>query len=259
MCQVLDRMNVSPLVRLAAWETAIVESGVKALDWGDLDSQGPFQQRPSQGWGTPEQVRDPYYATAKFVRGAETLEHRYLRRGRAGPEGPALRPPRALRPAGRAGGGAQRQVLRQMRRGLACTFAACLALAGCGGGSEEEQRAAAPVSGAGIELPPDATPQPLDYVGRAEPALAGGATGVVDLGNRAAVQPQMMDVNREQRLEELELDGLGRAADDGPRRGLDARSASPTARPGTRATTRATIVLSAPRSCDGARFYTRPR
>ena len=77
MCQVLDRMNVSPLVRLAAWETAIVESGVKALDWGDLDSQGPFQQRPSQGWGTPEQVRDPYYATAKFVRVAETLEHRY--------------------------------------------------------------------------------------------------------------------------------------------------------------------------------------
>ena len=77
MCQVLDRMNVSQKVRIAAWETAIVESGVKALDWGDRDSQGPFQQRPSQGWGTPEQVRDPYYATAAFVRAAKKIEHLY--------------------------------------------------------------------------------------------------------------------------------------------------------------------------------------
>jgi hypothetical protein len=77
MCEVLDRMNVSEKVRIAAWETAIVESGVKALDWGDRDSQGPFQQRPSQGWGTPEQVRDPYYATAAFVRAAKKIEHLY--------------------------------------------------------------------------------------------------------------------------------------------------------------------------------------
>ena len=77
MCDVLDRMNVSPKVRLAAWETAIVESGVKALDWGDRDSEGPFQQRPSKGWGTPEQVRDPYYATAEFVRRAKRIEHKY--------------------------------------------------------------------------------------------------------------------------------------------------------------------------------------
>ena len=39
--------------------------------------QGPFQQRPSQGWGTPEQVRDPYYATAEFVRRAKKIEHLY--------------------------------------------------------------------------------------------------------------------------------------------------------------------------------------
>jgi len=77
MCQVLDRMNVSPKVRLAAWETAIVESGVKSLHWGDLDSQGPFQQRPSQGWGTVDQVRDPYYATAEFVRRAKRIENQY--------------------------------------------------------------------------------------------------------------------------------------------------------------------------------------
>jgi Putative Flp pilus-assembly TadE/G-like len=77
MCSVLQRMHVSAKVRLAAWETAIVESGVKALDWGDLDSQGPFQQRPSQGWGTPAQVRDPFYATTQFVRHAQPIENQY--------------------------------------------------------------------------------------------------------------------------------------------------------------------------------------
>jgi hypothetical protein len=77
MCQVLDRMHVSAKVRLAAWEAAIVESGVKALDWGDRDSEGPFQQRPSQGWGSPAQVRDPFYATAAFVRRAQPIENRF--------------------------------------------------------------------------------------------------------------------------------------------------------------------------------------
>jgi hypothetical protein len=77
MCQMLARMNVSAKVRLAAWETAIVESGVKSLHWGDRDSQGPFQQRPSQGWGTVAQVRDPYYATAEFVRRAKRIEDQY--------------------------------------------------------------------------------------------------------------------------------------------------------------------------------------
>ena len=47
LCQELDRFNVSPLVRLAAWETAIVESGVKIPPTNDGDSLGPFQQRPS--------------------------------------------------------------------------------------------------------------------------------------------------------------------------------------------------------------------
>jgi len=74
---VLERFHVSAKVRLAAWETAIVESGVKALHGGDRDSQGAFQQRPSQGWGTVEQVRDPFYATAQFVRHARAIESRY--------------------------------------------------------------------------------------------------------------------------------------------------------------------------------------
>ncbi|MBC8091269.1 MAG: hypothetical protein H7Y15_04875, partial [Pseudonocardia sp.] len=46
--------------------TALQESGLRNLDYGDRDSLGLFQQRPSQGWGTPAQVRDPQYASAKF-------------------------------------------------------------------------------------------------------------------------------------------------------------------------------------------------
>ena len=46
--------------------TIVQESGMRNLDHGDRDSLGLFQQRPSQGWGTPEQVRDPVFATNAF-------------------------------------------------------------------------------------------------------------------------------------------------------------------------------------------------
>jgi hypothetical protein len=46
--------------------TAIQESKLRNLDYGDRDSLGLFQQRPSQGWGTVEQVQDPIYATNAF-------------------------------------------------------------------------------------------------------------------------------------------------------------------------------------------------
>ena len=49
-----------------ALATALQESGLINLDHGDLDSLGLFQQRPSQGWGTAEQVRDPVFATNTF-------------------------------------------------------------------------------------------------------------------------------------------------------------------------------------------------
>lgn len=49
-----------------ALATAIQESGLRNIDWGDRDSVGLFQQRPSQGWGTVEQIMDPHYATDKF-------------------------------------------------------------------------------------------------------------------------------------------------------------------------------------------------
>lgn len=46
---------------------AVTESGLRNLGYGDRDSLGLFQQRPSQGWGTPAQVMDPTYATTMFV------------------------------------------------------------------------------------------------------------------------------------------------------------------------------------------------
>ncbi|MCW2699439.1 MAG: hypothetical protein JWQ45_974 [Blastococcus sp.] len=49
-----------------ALATAQQESRLRNLDHGDRDSLGLFQQRPSQGWGTPAQVRDPTYAAARF-------------------------------------------------------------------------------------------------------------------------------------------------------------------------------------------------
>ncbi|MFB8385978.1 LysM peptidoglycan-binding domain-containing protein [Microbacterium sp. NPDC055910] len=50
--------------------TAMVESWIRNLDWGDRDSLGLFQQRPSMGWGTAEQIRDPHRAARVFYGGA---------------------------------------------------------------------------------------------------------------------------------------------------------------------------------------------
>jgi hypothetical protein len=49
-----------------ALATAQQESRLRNLDYGDRDSLGLFQQRPSQGWGTEAQVQDPVYAAGTF-------------------------------------------------------------------------------------------------------------------------------------------------------------------------------------------------
>lgn len=55
---------------VVALATALQESGLRNLDHGDRDSRGLFQQRPSSGWGTPEQVMDPRSASLAFYGGA---------------------------------------------------------------------------------------------------------------------------------------------------------------------------------------------
>ncbi|MEU8970193.1 heavy metal transporter [Streptomyces monashensis] len=49
-----------------ALATAIQESGLRNIEHGDRDSLGLFQQRPSQGWGTEQQIMDPAYAAGIF-------------------------------------------------------------------------------------------------------------------------------------------------------------------------------------------------
>lgn len=49
-----------------ALATAMQESRLRNLPGGDRDSVGLFQQRPSQGWGSPQQLGDPVYAAGKF-------------------------------------------------------------------------------------------------------------------------------------------------------------------------------------------------
>ncbi|MFE9772783.1 heavy metal transporter [Streptomyces sp. NPDC005931] len=49
-----------------ALATALQESALRNIDHGDRDSLGLFQQRPSQGWGRPEEIMDPTYAAGKF-------------------------------------------------------------------------------------------------------------------------------------------------------------------------------------------------
>src|SRR5699024_9837899 len=54
--------------------TAMQESRIRNIDYGDRDSLGIFQQRPSQGWGSPEEIMDPYYSTNAFYDVLVTLE-----------------------------------------------------------------------------------------------------------------------------------------------------------------------------------------
>src|SRR4051794_23829056 len=53
-----DQMGVPRRGREIALATALQESGLRNLDYGDRDSVGLFQQRPSQGWGSVEQLMD---------------------------------------------------------------------------------------------------------------------------------------------------------------------------------------------------------
>lgn len=63
---VAERRGLPARAISIAIATAYQESKLRNLDSGDRDSVGLFQQRPSQGWGTVKQIRNPYYATNAF-------------------------------------------------------------------------------------------------------------------------------------------------------------------------------------------------
>ena len=56
-----------------AYATALRESDLENLPYGDRDSVGVFQQRPSQGWGTRRELLNPIYATTRFFAALEAI------------------------------------------------------------------------------------------------------------------------------------------------------------------------------------------
>ncbi|GGK36662.1 hypothetical protein GCM10010124_31630 [Pilimelia terevasa] len=60
------RLGVPQRGWVIAVATAMQESALRNLAGGDRDSVGLFQQRPSMGWGTAAQLRDPRYAATAF-------------------------------------------------------------------------------------------------------------------------------------------------------------------------------------------------
>lgn len=58
--------GLSEQAAVIALATAWQESGLRNIEYGDRDSLGLFQQRPSYGWGTPEEIMDPWYSSNRF-------------------------------------------------------------------------------------------------------------------------------------------------------------------------------------------------
>ncbi len=79
ICDVLRRYNAPPKVVLAAYETAIVESGVQNLPYGDRDSLGVYQQRAS--WGSEAERMNPEWAATQFVTRAIAGNQSYMSAG----------------------------------------------------------------------------------------------------------------------------------------------------------------------------------
>jgi hypothetical protein len=63
---IAQERGLPPRATTIAIATAFQESKIHNIDYGDRDSVGLFQQRPSQGWGTVEQIMDPHYSIGVF-------------------------------------------------------------------------------------------------------------------------------------------------------------------------------------------------
>jgi hypothetical protein len=58
-----------------AYATALQESKLTDLNYGDRDSVGVFQQRPSEGWGTTQEIENPVYASGRFFSALTAVPH----------------------------------------------------------------------------------------------------------------------------------------------------------------------------------------
>jgi hypothetical protein len=71
---VASRMGLPDHAVTVAIATVLQESKMHNLPYGDRDSLGLFQQRPSQGWGTPAQLLTPSFAAEAFYRHLEKVD-----------------------------------------------------------------------------------------------------------------------------------------------------------------------------------------
>jgi hypothetical protein len=62
-----------PRAVMVAYAAALQESHLHNLSYGDRDSVGVFQQRPSEGWGPASKLKNPVYASSKFFGALATV------------------------------------------------------------------------------------------------------------------------------------------------------------------------------------------
>ena len=67
--QVGHELGVPDRGIVIALAAAMQESSLRNIDYGDRDSLGLFQQRPSTGWGSPEQILNASHAARLFYGG----------------------------------------------------------------------------------------------------------------------------------------------------------------------------------------------
>lgn len=76
--QIAKQRGMGDDAALIAIMAGLAESELKNISHGDRDSLGIFQQRPSQGWGTPDQVTNPNYAINKFFDGLSQVNYKAM-------------------------------------------------------------------------------------------------------------------------------------------------------------------------------------
>jgi hypothetical protein len=72
---VAHHQAMPPRAVIVAYATAMQESKLHNLSYGDRDSVGVFQQRPSEGWGPAKRLMDPVYATTRFFEALAAVPH----------------------------------------------------------------------------------------------------------------------------------------------------------------------------------------
>jgi hypothetical protein len=72
---VTARMGLPLRALEIGYATALQESKLSNPTYGDRDSVGVFQQRPSEGWGTATQLEDPEYASTAFFSALSKVPH----------------------------------------------------------------------------------------------------------------------------------------------------------------------------------------